>query len=153
MRYARLLSWTLFVVFFLVYLTAIKLVRGNFNHQQQQFIQQVVPLQQSYHPFFGHPIQTQETALLKRARGLTDFVSFEQKIPDQTHGQQAIASSGPFGQQQSHLMTRRQHTVQYPQTTSALHQDQSHHFVPGNTVASQSIDSISTGNSTIYSSD
>lgn len=61
MRCTRLLSWTLFVVFFLVYLTAIKMVRGNHHHHQQypqqHFIQQVAPLysfQQPYQFASGH---------------------------------------------------------------------------------------------------
>lgn len=51
MRYARILSWTLFVLFFLVYLTAIKLVRGNQWQAQQHFIHQVAPLYTFQYPY------------------------------------------------------------------------------------------------------
>lgn len=131
MRYAKLLSWTLFVVFFLVYLTAIKLVRGN--QLQHQYVQhhQFISNQpvQAFQPFFGQ--QTYQSAPnSKQARDLSDYVTFadqqqtyQQVSPDAiSQAQQQVQSSatqaGQVGQLQ--LISRRQH-LSHPAQTSNLH--------------------------------
>lgn len=73
MRYARLLSWLLFVLFFLIYLTAIKIVRGNQWPARQYFIHEVAPLYT-----FQNPYQTNLRL---------------QQAPLQSHQQSAITSS------------------------------------------------------------
>lgn len=125
MRYTRLLSWTLFVVFFLIYLTAIKLVRGDNLQQQQRFIKQVSPLQAA-HPFFGQTFQTSEPAFLKQARDLSDYVTFEQQISHPAPIQQAqLLQSAPTMATQLHgqPITRRQHSPQQSQapTVHSIH--------------------------------
>lgn len=80
MRYARLLSWTLFVLFFLVYLTAIKLVRGGQWTAQQHFIHQVAPLYTFQYPYqpSHQPGYLPQTAALVAGRPLEPVPSVEE---------------------------------------------------------------------------
>lgn len=87
MRCARLLSWTLFVLFFLVYLTAIKLVRGD--RQQQHWAQQVGAL---YAPHY-----TYQTPL-KQARELANYVAFDQgQVAQLAAGHQPVSRRHHLG--------------------------------------------------------
>lgn len=108
MRYSRLLLWILFVVVFLVYLTAIKLVRGDRQQQQQQRYLQ---------PYFGHTYASRESDLFRQAREFpADYITFEQQ-----GSSQLLPLLSPTGyQQQAHQsqISRRQHL---PPQTSALH--------------------------------
>lgn len=129
MRYARLLSWILFVVIFLIYLTAIRMVRGQsvFQHQQN-FVTPIhqsaagvthLSAQSSQYPFFGHTYQTQESAhLLKQARDLSDYVTFEQQ-QSPVGAQQVIAPAQSTQAQQQHQpsISRRQHSPQATQSS------------------------------------
>lgn len=123
MRYARIISWILFVLFFLVYLTAIKLVRGG------EFVQQIDPLH-TYHPFFGQTFQSREAALVKQARDLSDYALAEQfasighqsKQPQLSSTYSNNAGLQQNQQQHSHqLIARRQHLPQQSQTSSTAH--------------------------------
>lgn len=107
MRYAKLISWTLFVLFFLVYLTAIKLVRGN-----QLLSGYPVPSAQYYahltYPASGPPV--------KQARELTDYVSFNQHLNGGMAAAAAAAAAvaatqqyHQLDQQHVHPISRRQH--------------------------------------------
>lgn len=80
MRYARLLSWTLFVLFFLVYLTAIKLVRGNHWPSQQHFIHQVAPLYTFQYPYQTNLQQVQAQPAVPS----TQYLAQDQPIFDST---------------------------------------------------------------------
>ncbi|CAA2977101.1 carboxypeptidase M, partial [Olea europaea subsp. europaea] len=120
MRYARLLSWTLFVIVFLIYLTAIKLVRGNQWQQthQQQFIQQVAPLYTFQQPYnFQHAqLQTQS------------FLAHPQQQQQQQHQQSHAAkearelSDGNSGIAHHVTFDSDQQQLQQPQELQAKHQ-------------------------------
>lgn len=147
MRYARLFSWLIFVLFFLVYLTAIKLVRGTNWPIQQQFIQQVAPfytlqypyktslqtaasaaLQQQPQALQHHPETSyvapvpldQSGGVAKEARELgAHHVSFENEQNPQD-GQLVQQQSGP--EQQQPAITRRHHlpAAQSPSNQNVL---------------------------------
>jgi hypothetical protein len=153
MRYARLFSWLLFVLFFLVYLTAIKLVRGNNwpSAQQQHFIQQVAPIYTFQYPYQSGLLQATEQQALqqhqqlpaapqeavplpatigaKEARALDGYhVTFEADQP--TLGDRVIQQAEP--QQQQHQSADRRHhlPVSQPSSSNVVH-------APGQIVASK----------------
>lgn len=141
MRYAKILSWTLFVAVFLAYLAAISWVRGDQvqpQPQPQQYVlNQRYPAAQPahiYHPFTGQTYQTGEpVALYKQARVLSDYVTFsdpqvfsgQQQTQQTIHLPPSVDTQSQLSQLQS--ISRRQHLPQASQT-SPLHA--LHPFVP-----------------------
>ena len=123
MRYTRLISWTLFVLFFLVYLTAIKMVRGN-NLPQQHFIQQIAPLYNFQQPYqqLQQTVASQNELDLKRARDFGGFITFEQSSPASPL---LVGSQEPAGQLQYQPLSRRH------QLPAAPEQQQQHFFGRG----------------------
>lgn len=116
MRYARILSWTLFVVFFLIYLTAIKLVRGNYQLAtgQRRLVQHISPqyYTQQYgglQPAIIYPAQ--DSAQTKQARQLAEFLTFQQPISG------SASSISSVGQQYGHQSQQVQQ-LQQPQQQS-----------------------------------
>lgn len=114
MRYARLFSWLLFVVFFLVYLTAIRFVRGQLQPAPQLDYTQL----QSLHPFYGHTFDTQEASLLKQAHQLAagqlvDTLATPLQSLPATHQQLLAAPThqAPPSAGQHQPIARRQHLV------------------------------------------
>lgn len=120
MRYARIILWILFVVFFLIYLTAIKLVRGNqpqIQFQNQQRVHQRPAIANPYVQFSQHQIPA--TSSVKETRDLAEFLTFGQdplhasSIVQHNSQQQALPTSynvvrqSPAVEQQPQIIARR----------------------------------------------
>lgn len=105
------------MLFFLVYLTAIKLVRG---HDQLSHIQYPHQLSRYYtftYPAQHHHQQQQLQASAKQARQLADYVTFDQQLAGSSSPslvQGLDQASALLSQQQGHAqpIARRQHAAQ-----------------------------------------
>lgn len=118
MRYTRILSWILFVVFFLIYLTAIKLVRGS-QQPHQRVLHVASAPNQFHHVQFQH--QQQPSHQFKETRDLAEFLTFGQS--DQAQATSILEprhfvapppqnNGGQFGEQ---LLARRHQVPTFKQ--------------------------------------
>lgn len=110
MRYTRIILWIIFVVFFLIYLTAIKLVRGNPSQHGQTH--RSAPIANPFLQFQQAP----NNAQIKETRNLAEYLTFGQD-PIQADSIQTQHHSAP------HFILNQQHhaAAAFPVEQTAQH--------------------------------
>jgi len=144
MRYARLISWLLFGLFFLVYLTAIKMVRGNtWPVAQQHFINHVAPLYTFQYPYQSGASSTGANLARTQthfpapllASGLAPQTSEDLKQP---RAQVVYSQAHPQAQTQQQQQVSLEQSPSASQTPQQQAQLTRRHHLPAPSVAQQS---------------